>query len=70
MSEPRYKPGVFEPVLYLFFWFFQTWGWIILFLFLGWKLMGCWLPDSPEMGEDSTIVMVENIYVEQHIKMG
>ena len=40
MSEPKYRPGIIEPVLYLFFWFFQTWGWIILFLFLGMEAYG------------------------------
>ena len=59
MSEPRYKPGIFEPALYLFFWFFQTWGWVILFLILGWKLMGCCLPT--EMGEDPIAGLMESI---------
>jgi F420-0:gamma-glutamyl ligase-like protein len=40
MSEPKYRPGILEPVLYLLFWMFQTWGWILLLFFLGWKILG------------------------------
>jgi len=63
MSKPRYRPGLVEPVLYLFFWFFQTWGWVLLFLFLGWKLVGCWVPEVP----DHDPVLIEQLPVQTDV---
>jgi len=70
MSEPRYRPSIFEPALYLFFWFFQTWGWIIFFLFLGWKFLGCWLPEPMEIDESSISQVMEYSIVIRYHEMG
>ena len=53
MSDLKYRPGIFEPVLYLLFWFFQTWGWVFLFFFLAWKVVGCDISEASRDGIDT-----------------